>query len=107
MDRVCRAYAHALPAKFTLAEVDVSQVVVQGNCLERTFFDAFSTTDAGNRTSFAGDVSLVFVHATHENPAIFGTLVSQFDNVSRASFDASTAGNTIFFGNNGQTVGVI
>ena len=106
MDSVCRAYAHALPAKFALAEIDVSQIVFQGDCLERTFLDTFPATDTGGGTSLAGDVPLVFVHAAYENTAVFRTFVPQLDDVSRAGFHASTAGNTFLVGNDGQTVGI-
>ena len=104
VDSVCRAYAYTLAAKFALAEIDVGQVVFQGDSLEWTFFDAFSTTDASDCTSLAGDIPLVLVHAAHENTAVFRTFVPQFDDVSRAGFHAGTAGNTFLVGNDGQTV---
>lgn len=106
VDSVCRAYAYTLAAKFALAEIDVGQVVFQGDSLEWTFFDAFSTTDASDCTSLAGDIPLVLVHAAHENTAVFRTFVPQFDDVSRAGFHAGTAGNTFLVGNDGQTVGI-
>ena len=103
---MCRAHAHALAAEFTLAEVDVREVVLQTDRLEGTFLDAFPAPDTGGGTRFTGDIPLVLVHAAHEDAAVFRSLVPQLDDVSRAGFDASTAGNAFFVGNDGQPVDV-
>ena len=72
---VCRTNTDTFPAKSTLAEVDLCQVVFQCDRFEWTLFRAFSTSDAGCCTSFTGNISFVFVHATNENSPIFHSFV--------------------------------
>lgn len=103
MDCACRALVHALATQLTLVEIDISEVVVECNGLERTGFGALAATDAGSRTVFASDGTLVATHAGHEYATVFGTFVAEFEECFRALTDACAASSTFILVDDGQT----
>ena len=99
MNGMSRANADAFPAQSTCAEVDVCQVVFEGYGLKWAFFHALATSDTSHCTGFAGDISLVLVHAANEDSPIFRPFVSQLDDVSRTGFHASTTSHALLVSN--------
>ena len=57
----CRAFSHTLLAKLALCEVDVSDIVLNCDRLERTYLGTLSATDAGCLSCLAGHSALVLV----------------------------------------------
>ena len=90
-----RALVYTLAAQTALLKVNVSQVVLKGDGLERAGLDALAATYAGYVTSLLGNGTLILVDATYINPAVQFVLVAQFDDIARAGLDAGTAGGAL------------
>ena len=60
-----RALVHALAAQAALLKVNVCQVVLKGDSLERAGLDALTATYAGGVASLLGNGTLVLVNATY------------------------------------------
>ena len=65
-----RALVHALAAQTALLKVNVCQVVLKGDGLERAGLYALAATYAGNVTGLLGNGALVLVDAAYIYPAV-------------------------------------
>ena len=63
MDSSCRAFSDALLAELALGVVDVGNIVLDSDSLERTNLGALAATDAGCLASLACNSALVLVDA--------------------------------------------
>ena len=61
MDSSGRTLGHALLAELALSEVDVCDIVLHGDCLERTYLRALSASYAGSLAGLAGYSALILV----------------------------------------------
>ena len=68
----------AFTARLTFVRVDVCQIVLQRNCLERTYFHTLATADTGYGTGLTGYSTLILVYALHINAAGFLCLADGF-----------------------------
>ena len=98
-----RALVHALAAKTALLKVNVCQVVLKGDSLERAGLDALTATYAGGVASLLGNGTLVLVNATYIDPAVQFVLVAEFYDMARASLGAGTAGCALVLVNHRKT----
>ena len=92
MDSVRRADGDALTAEAALGVVDVGEVVGYGDGLELTLLEAERAADTGIAAGLLSDPTLVLVDAADEDATALGTLLTQLDDVLRASLDAGTTG---------------
>ena len=95
MDSVRRADGDALTAETALGVVDVGEVVGYSDGLELTLLEAERATDTGIAAGLFGDPTLVLVDAADEDTATLGSLLTQLDDVLRASLDTGAAGYTL------------
>ena len=63
MDRTCRTLGYTLLAETALRIVNVSEVVLHCDSLERTYLGTLAATDAGSLAGLAGSRTFVLVHA--------------------------------------------
>ena len=63
MDGTGRTLGHTFLTKLALCIVDVSEVVLNCDSLERTNLSTLAATDAGSLAGLACSCSLVLVHA--------------------------------------------
>ena len=98
-----RAFVDALAAQTALLKVDVCQVVLKGDSLERTGLDALAATYAGYVASLLGYGTLVLVDAAYINPAVQLVLVAEFDDAARAGLYAGSAGSALVLVHNGKS----
>ena len=94
MDCTCRALSHTLLAELAFSEVDVREIVLHRDGLERTYLGALSAAYAGSLAGLAGSSTLVLVHAADEHTHIPAALVAKFDDVLRAGLHTSPACST-------------
>ena len=97
------ASGFALAAETTLLGIDVSEVAVDGDGLEVTLLLALTATDTCAEAGLAGDSTFVLVDTENDHSASLGSLLTQLDDVARASLDALAAGGTFLFVHYGQT----
>lgn len=95
--RTLRTNFFAFTARLTFVRVDVCQIVLQRNCLERTYLYTLATADAGYSTGITGYSTLILVYALHINAAGFLALRTDFDNISRTSLGTCAASSTLGF----------
>ena len=98
-----RALVHALAAQTALLKVNVCQVVLKGDSLERAGLDALAATYAGGVASLLGNGTLILVDATYIDPAVQFVLVAEFNNLTRAGLGAGAAGGTLVLVNYRKT----
>ena len=98
-----RAFIHALAAQTALLKVNVCQIVLKGNGLERAGLDTLAATYAGYITSLLGNGTLILVYAAYVNPAVQFVFVTEFDDMARAGLCACTAGSTLVLINHRKT----
>ena len=96
MDSVRRADGDALTAEAALSVVDVGEVVGYGDGLELTLLEAERTADTGIAAGLLGDPTFILVDAADEDATALGALLTQLDDVLRASLDAGTAGYAMY-----------
>ena len=92
---MCRTCLYALTTQATLIEVDIAEIVLDGDSLELTFFLALTTTDTSNGTSFLGDSALLLIDTRHIDAAVLHSLLAKFDNVARTCLDTCTTSNAL------------
>ena len=63
MDRSGRTFRNTLLAKLALCKVDICEIILYSDRLERTDLRALAASDAGSLAGLAGSGSLVLVHA--------------------------------------------
>ena len=90
-----RTFVFALTAELALLIVDVSQVVGDGDSIERTYLLALATTDTTYLTSLASDGALVLVYTKHYHAAAILALVAQLDDHARTSLHTSATSCTL------------
>jgi len=90
-----RTNAYTLATQTALLMIDVSQIVLNGDCSESTFLLALTATNTTNGASLHGYRSFILVYARHEYPAILRPLLTEFDDVTRTSLYTSTARCTL------------
>jgi len=90
-----RTFIYALAAQTALLKVNVCQVVLKGDCLERAGLDALAATYATYLTSLLGYRTLVLVDAAYIDPAVQFVLVTEFDDLTRAGLSAGTASGAL------------
>ena len=103
MDGSGRAFSNALLAELALSVVDVGNVVLNSDSLERTNLSTLAATDAGSLASLTCHSTLILVHARNINSHISATLVAKLDDRLRTSLDASAAGSTLILVHNRKT----
>ena len=96
------ALGHALAAGLALGEVDVGEVVGDGDGLEGAGFGALAAADTGGFAVFAGHGALLLVIAGHEHAAVVLALVADFEHAARACSGASLAAHAEVFVHLGQ-----
>ena len=94
MDGSGRTLGYAFLAKLALCKVNVSEIVLHCDSLERADLGTFAATDAGSLAGLACCSSLVLVHAGYEYPHISASLVTELDDSLRTSLHAGTTGST-------------
>ena len=85
-DGACRAHRLTLTAKLALGEINVGDVVLNGDGIVSTSLRADSAADAAGRASLLHSWPLVLVHAGHVHPHSARSLGPQLDDGFRASF---------------------
>ena len=103
MDSACGAFVNALAAQFTLIEIDISEVIFEGNGIERTSLGALTAADTSGGTVLASDSTFITAHTGYEDATVFRAFVTEFEKVFRAFFDAGATSGTFFFVDNGET----
>ena len=71
MDGSFRASFFTLSAQLALFRVDIGQIVVESDGLERTGLHALTATDTGSLANFVSHSALVAVYAHHDHSAVF------------------------------------
>jgi hypothetical protein len=97
VDCTCRTLCHTFLAKLALCKVDVSEIVLHSDGLERTDLGTLTAANAGSFAGLASHSTLVLVHAGYEYSHISASLVTELDDSLRTSFHTSAAGSTFFF----------
>ena len=92
-----RTYCDAFTTQTTLLEIDVSEVVLNGDSTEVTLLLTFSTSDTAYLTGLHGYRTLVLVDARHEDSSTLRTLLTELDDVTRTSLDTRTTRGTLLF----------
>ncbi len=92
MDSVRRADGDALTTEATLGVVDVGEVVGYGDGLELTLLEAERAADTGIAAGLLSDPTFILIDAADEDATTLGPLLTQLDDVLRASLDAGAAG---------------
>ena len=95
MDGSRRTFCNAFLAELALVEVDVSHVVFNCDCTERTNLGTFATADAGCLAGLAGNSALVLVDTAYEDSHVPPALVAKLDNSLRTSLCTCSAGSTL------------
>ena len=90
-----RTFVFTLAAELTLLVVDVSQVVGDGDGLERTHLLTLATTDTSYFTSLAGERTLVLVDTEHHHAATVASLIAELDDHAWTCLHTGTASGTL------------
>ena len=98
-----RTFIFTLTAELALLIVDVSQVVGDGDSIERTYLLALATTDTTYLTSLASDGALILVYTKHYHAAAILALVAQLDDHARTSLHTCATSRTFLSVNLGKT----
>ena len=98
-----RTFIFTLTAELALLIVDVSQVVGDGDSIERTYLLALATTDTTYLTSLASDGALILVYTKHYHAAAILALVAQLDDHARTSLHTCATSRTLLGINLGKT----
>ena len=75
--------------------VNVGKVVLNGDCTEVTFLLALTATDTTDGTSLHRHRALVLIDAGDKHSPPLRTLLTQFDDATRTSLDATAARRTL------------
>ena len=102
MDGSFRASFLTLSAQLALFRVDIGQIVVESDGLERTGLHALTATDTGSLANFVSHNALVAIHAHHDHSAVFRSFRPELDDSSRTGLDTGTTSRTAFFVHLGQ-----
>ena len=97
-----RTYHHTLTTELALSMVDIGEVVGNRDSLKLTLLEAERTADTGISTGLLCYTSLVLIDATDKYPPSLRASTSQFYDELGASFDASTAGDTLVLNDYGK-----
>ena len=89
-----RTFANAFATHLALVEIDVCEIVLNRNGLERTSLSTFSTAYAGCLAGFLGHCALVLVDTTYIDPPVFRTFVAKLYDALRTSLGTSAASST-------------
>ena len=103
MDGLLGTNGNALSAKAAFVEVDIGQIVANGDSAKRTLLFALAATDTCHLTSLHGYRTLVFVDTRHEHATALDALLAELDDAARTSLRTGTAGGTLILVNLGQT----
>ena len=107
VDSAGRAFSNALLAKLTLSVVNVGNVVLDSDGLERTNLCTLAATDAGSLASLTCNSTFVLVYARNINAHVSATLVAKLDDRLRTCLYAGAASRTFFFIHNRKSGGRI
>jgi hypothetical protein len=103
VDSLSRTNGYALTAETALVEVDVRNIVLNGDGTERTLLLALATTNTSSLTSLHGYGTLVLVDAGYIHLATLRALLTKLDDVTRTSLHTGTARRTLLLIDLGQT----
>ena len=73
----------ALATQATLLEIDIRQVVLDGDGAKRTLLLALATADAAHGTGLHGSRTLVLVDAGDKHSPTLRALLAEFDDTAR------------------------
>ena len=91
-----RTHLLALTTQTAFREVDVSQVVLDGNGTEGTFLLTLTTTDTADGTCLHRCRTLVLIDTADKHSPTLRPLLTEFDDTTRTSLHTSTAGSAFF-----------
>lgn len=91
MDGSCRALGHALAAELAFVEIDVGQIVLDGDSTEGAGLLALTAAYTCGGACLAGYSALILVHAGDIDPTVLRTFVPQFDDAFGTCLDTGTA----------------
>ena len=103
MDGACRTLGNTLLAKLALGVVDVGNIVLHCDSLERTYLRTLAAADAGSLAGLARSRTLVLVYAGYVHTHIPAALVAKLDDSLRTSLHAGSAGSTLLLVDNRKT----
>ena len=103
MDCTCGAFSNAFAAELAYVEVDISNIVFDGDGSEGASLCAFAAADAGSRARFLGLAAFLFVAAGDVDAAVVLAFVAELYDAARACFDTCTAGNALVFVDHGES----
>ena len=95
-DGMLRTYGDALTTQTALLEVDICQIVFNGDGSEVTLLLALATADTTDVAGLHGYRPLVLVDARDKDSPTLRTFLAEFDDASRTSLDTGTTGGTLF-----------
>ena len=89
-------YVYTLAAEFALGEVDVREIVVDGDGFVGADLHALRAADTSGLAFLGGYATLFGIGASNPYTHAAGTLVAEFDDVTGASLYACAAAHTLF-----------
>ena len=95
MDSSGRAFSNAFLAELALCVVDVRDIVLNSDRLERTNLGTLAATDAGSLAGLTCHSTLVLVYARDIDAHVSATLVAKLDDRLRASLYAGATCSTL------------
>jgi hypothetical protein len=103
VDSLSRTNGYALTAETALVEVDVRNIVLNGDSTKLTLLLALATADTSSLTSLHGYRTLVLVDTRNKHLAALRSLLAKLDDVTRTCLYAGTARCALLFVNLRQT----
>ena len=92
-----RTYGDALTTQTALLEVDIGEIVLNGDGTEVTLLLTLATSDTANLTSLHGYRTLVLVDARDKDSPTLRTLLTKLDDATRTSLHTGTTRGTLVF----------
>ena len=83
MNSTCRANRYTLAAHTALRIIDISHIILYGDCFKRTLFRTFSATDTCIDTSLTGNSTFVFVYTADKYTTGLRSFLPQFNDILR------------------------
>ena len=103
MDGTCRTFSDTFTTGLADIEIDICQIVLDGDSTEGTGLGTFATTYASGRAGLAGVATFLFVAAGDKDTTVLWSFVPKFDYATGTGFHTGSAGNALFLIDNRKT----